>query len=100
MKKLMEDLNKVDEAVTDLQMTRDAALNELVELIVDEAKQISTTRPECTVASFNGMVSYVTKQTLVNLKSRVEKARDRAVEEGSFGEDYMVGGSIEGKIYR
>jgi len=87
MKKLLEQLNSIDEAVTDSQMEKDAAINTLVDLIVDEAKNISCTRPDCRRQEFEGMVDYVLKAVLVNLKLRTEKRAAYDAEGGDYGDE-------------
>lgn len=87
MKKLMERLTAVEEAVTDSQMERDAALNTLVELIITEAQSISCTRPDCTRKEFEGMVGYVLKSTIVNLKKRTEQTAIRYGRMGDYGDE-------------
>lgn len=87
MKKLMERLDAVDEAVTDAKMERDAAINTLIDSIIDEAKNISRTRPDCSRKEFEGMVSYVLKAVQVNLRSRTLIWGNVAADNGEYGEE-------------
>lgn len=87
MKKLMERLTAVEEAVTDSQMERDAALNILAGLIVKEAQSISCTRPDCSRKEFEGMVDYVLKSTIVNLKNRTSGVRSLATDTFQYGDE-------------
>lgn len=87
MKKLMERLTAVEETVTDSQMARDSAINTLVDLILTEAESISCTRPDCTSKEFEGMVNYVLKSTIVNLKNRTKNSALDAVDMGRYGDE-------------
>jgi len=87
MKKLLEQLNSIDEAVTDAKMEKDAAINTLVDLIIDEAKNISCTRPDCSRREFEGMAGYVLKATIGNLKSRVKYLVEYEADVGDYGDE-------------
>jgi len=87
MKKLLEQLSSIDEAVTDSKMRQDAAINTLANLIVNEAQNISCTRTDCSRKEFEGMVNYTLKSVIVNLKSHTKKMAERDADTGEYGDE-------------